>query len=128
MRKPRKHKHLQGFPSTSGGNRMPTLRSASRLTAMRPERQDQHRYCKKRAPKKRALDCTSGGNRTHTILLSLDFESSASTNSATEAIKNGSVYPPITIGAATEAKTDCKAKKYFIATSKIPLNYRIQAK
>lgn len=28
---------------------------------------------------------TPGGNRTHTILLSLDFESSASTNSATEA-------------------------------------------
>ena len=29
--------------------------------------------------------CTSGGNRTHTVLLPLDFESSASTNSATEA-------------------------------------------
>ena len=30
---------------------------------------------------------TSGGNRTHTLLPELDFESSASTNSATEAIK-----------------------------------------
>ena len=29
--------------------------------------------------------CTSGGNRTHTLLPELDFESSASTNSATEA-------------------------------------------
>ena len=29
---------------------------------------------------------TSGGNRTHTLLPELDFESSASTNSATEAI------------------------------------------
>ncbi len=29
--------------------------------------------------------CTLGGNRTHTILQSLDFESSASTNSATKA-------------------------------------------
>ena len=28
---------------------------------------------------------TSGGNRTHTVLLPLDFESNASTNSATEA-------------------------------------------
>ncbi len=30
---------------------------------------------------------TSGGNRTHTLLLELDFESSASTNSATEALQ-----------------------------------------
>ena len=30
--------------------------------------------------------CTLGGNRTHTVLLPLDFESSASTNSATKAI------------------------------------------
>lgn len=29
--------------------------------------------------------CTEGGNRTHTMLPSLDFESSASTNSATSA-------------------------------------------
>ena len=31
--------------------------------------------------------CTSGGNRTHTLLPELDFESSASTNSATEAME-----------------------------------------
>ncbi len=30
---------------------------------------------------------TSGGNRTHTLFPELDFESSASTNSATEAIE-----------------------------------------
>ena len=29
--------------------------------------------------------CTQGGNRTHTLLPELDFESSASTNSATRA-------------------------------------------
>ena len=34
---------------------------------------------------------TSGGNRTHTVLLPLDFESSASTNSATEAFWSKSV-------------------------------------
>ena len=33
------------------------------------------------------LFSTSGGNRTHTLLPELDFESSASTNSATEAIE-----------------------------------------
>ena len=33
------------------------------------------------------LFSTSGGNRTHTLLPELDFESSASTSSATEAIE-----------------------------------------
>ena len=33
----------------------------------------------------RGFICTEGGNRTHTVLLPLDFESSASTNSATSA-------------------------------------------
>ena len=35
--------------------------------------------------------CTEGGNRTHTVLLPLDFESSASTNSATSAYQNAKV-------------------------------------
>ena len=35
--------------------------------------------------KQRASSCTSGGNRTHTSLRTYDFESHASTNSATEA-------------------------------------------
>ena len=33
-----------------------------------------------------SICCTLGGNRTHTLLPELDFESSASTNSATKAI------------------------------------------
>ena len=41
---------------------------------------------------------TLGGNRTHTLLLALDFESSASTNSATKAF----------------FELDDKSKKYFL--------------
>lgn len=40
----------------------------------------------------RGFYCTRSGNRTHTILLSLDFESSASTNSAIRASKQGGKY------------------------------------
>ena len=36
--------------------------------------------------------CTKGGNRTRTILLSLDFESSASTNSATLAFGGANIH------------------------------------
>ena len=38
------------------------------------------------------LSCTKGGNRTRTILLSLDFESSASTNSATLAFGGANIH------------------------------------
>ena len=46
---------------------------------------------------------TRGGNRTRTLLPELDFESSASTNSATRAFYVGGVYLPIAIGTATRA-------------------------
>ena len=48
------------------------------LYVIRPNKKKQAKTC--------FCACTRGGNRTRTVLLPLDFESSASTNSATRAL------------------------------------------
>jgi hypothetical protein len=89
---------LSDFLSTRGGNRTPTLLPESRMSGTRlpvsPPYKDgggpaPHRYyIKKKKPVTLQLSdflSTRGGNRTPTLLPELDFESSASTDSATRA-------------------------------------------